>query len=373
MRGCVAFFIFIFVAAPLMLGFEVAAATSTFLVNRDFYSNVLAAPEIYEALLDGMVHDAGAPGVMLDSGEMAQITALLNSAEWRTAIEEAVDQAFAVLEGRSDTISIRIPLAPVRAILQSSAGRDFVRSYAEKLPICAGGREPMDGPETITGLPLPTCVPQALSRTEYADQLVNDLPRVIETMPDYMTYTDTLPEGVRLSGLAGIGIENAVQTAVIVFGMVAIGAWLVTGIIAQATTAGRLRWLGVTLLLPSAGVALIGLGLIGAASTGAMRSDIMIDGATSDRLSELVYESLVGGAGQISNAFLAAGGIPFVIGLLLLVIGLVVPASRCDEMQADMYANPTLQYGDKPKNEFDVFNKPKNDDKEKNDDIFQPL
>jgi hypothetical protein len=376
MRGCVAFFVFIFVAAPLMLAFEVSAAASTFLVNRDFYGDVLSSPEIYAAMLEGLMDDAGVSAELRESGELDRITATLDTDEWRAAVDEAIDQAFAVLEGRSDTITINIPLEPVRAILQSSAAEEFVSDYVGELPVCSGGREPMDAPDTITGLPLPACRPQNLSPREYAEQLTADLPRVIESMPEYLTYSDTIPDGPRIEGLGEVGVQQAVTTAVIVLGVIAVGAWFTTGIIAGDSASSRLRWLGGTLFLPSVVVVLIGLGIMSTSAIAVSRGAVMIDGGISGRLSQTVYDALVGGVGRISTAFLVAGGIPTAIGLGLLVIGIVIPAPRRDDMEQDMYNNPTMQYGQysgKPKNDFEVFNKPKNDGKEKNDDIIKPL
>jgi hypothetical protein len=164
-----------------------------------------------------------------------------------------------------------------------------------------------------------------------------------------------------------------VTTAVIVLGVIAVGAWFTTGIIAGDSAGSRLRWLGGTLFLPSVVVALIGLGIMSTSAIAVSRGAVMIDGGISGRLSQTVYDALVGGVGRISTAFLVAGGIPTAIGLGLLVIGLVIPAPRRDDMERDMYANPTMQYSGKPKNDFEVFNKPKNDGKEKNDDIIRPL
>lgn len=376
MRGCIAFFIFIVIAAPLMLAFEVTAATSTFLVNRDFYGDMLSSREIYAALLEGLMDDAGVSAELRASGEMERITATLDTDEWRAAVDAAIDQAFAVLEGRSDTITINIPLAPVRAVLQSSAAEEFVSDYVGELSVCTGGREPMDAPDTISGLPLPACRPQNLSPREYSEQLLSNLPRVIENMPDMLTYTDTITDGPRITGLGDVDLQQAVTTAVVVLGVVAIGAWFVTGIIAGDSAGSRLRWLGVTLLLPSIIVVFIGVGIGSVAAMAVNRGAIMIDGGISNRLSETVYQALTGGVGRISASFLAAGGVPSLIGLALTVVGFALPSPRRDEMERDLYANPTMQYGPydgKPKNDFEVFRKPKNDGKEKNDDIIKPL
>jgi hypothetical protein len=158
--------------------------------------------------------------------------------------------------------------------------------------------------------------------------------------------------------------------------VIAVGAWFTTGIIAGDSAGSRLRWLGVTLLLPSLVVVFIGLGIMGISAAAVSRGAVMIDGGISGRLSDTVYEALTGGVGRISASFVTAGGIPSAIGLILLVIGFVVPAPRRDDMERDLYGNPTMQYSPydgKPKNDFEVFNKPKNDGKEKNDDIIKPL
>ena len=62
MRGCIAFFLFIFIVGPALFTFELAASASTWLFSRDFYSDVLATPEVYSVMLGGLVDTLGANG-----------------------------------------------------------------------------------------------------------------------------------------------------------------------------------------------------------------------------------------------------------------------------------------------------------------------
>jgi hypothetical protein len=373
MRGCVAFFLFLVIVAPLLFAFEIAAAASTFLVNREFYTDVLASPDVYAAVLEGVLDDAGVSARLRETGELDRIRATLNESEWRDAIQDVIDDVFAVIEGRSNTISISLPLAPVRAILESSAGAEFVRSYVDGLDPCRPGQEPNQVPAGIVGLPLPVCVPQGVATDQYAADLIERLPATLERMPARLTYTATATDFPQVQGVTGFDVPSAVMTALAVLGIMAIGAWLVTGIVAGDGAGSRLRWLGGTLLLPSLVVLLIGLAIGGATATA---TSTVVLGGVNQRLSQAFADAIVGGAGRIALSFVAAGGIPAAIGALLFVAGLFVPDRRADTLQRDLYANPTAQYPPqyppKPKNEFDVY-KPKNNDKPSNDDVIRPL
>jgi hypothetical protein len=191
-------------------------------------------------------------------------------------------------------------------------------------------------------------------------------------MPTHLTYMAQTEDVPQFEGLGEAGLENAVKAAVVALGVISIGAWLFTGIVAADSVSGKLRWLGIMLVLPSLVVLLIGLG-ISSTSLVASGSGVIVDGGMNDRLSQTVTDALIGGVGRISMSFLAAGAIPAAIGGLLFVLGIIVPSRRRDDLGYGLQMNPTTQYGGKPKNDFEVFNKPKNDGKVKNDDIIKPL
>ncbi len=377
MRGCIAFFLFIFIVGPALFTFELAASASTWLFSRDFYSDVLATPEVYSVMLGGLVDTLGANGTAaMSESEFEQLSASVNTEEWRAAVSSSVSQVFDALEGKSDHFTITLPLAPLKALLGSSAGEQFIRLYAQRLEPCVGGQEPTESPDQFTNFPLPVCAPQNLGREAYVSDLVERLPSIMANMPPSMTFSSTIDPtltGGFVQGTGFGGVSSAVTAVVAVLGVIAVGSWFVTGLIGSGSARGRLFWLGITLVLPSAIVLLLGFGVT--AASAALLSDPAAWTLDSNGpISRALYEAIFGGANRISISFLAAGGIPLIAGALLTVFGIIVPGRRDDRLQRDLYNNPTAQFADKPKNDFEVFNKPKNDAKPINDDsIIRPL
>lgn len=379
MRGCIGVVVFVVVVAPMLFLFEVTAAASTFLVNRAFYTDVFASPDVYAGLVAGVMAEAGSEGRPPTDAELERITATLDATEWRAAVGDAVDQFFAVVEGRSDTLTIRIPLAPLRAVLESSAGEAFVRDYIASLPTCRAGQEPTDSPGSLGGLPLPVCVPQTTTASAYAELMIERLPQMTASMPPEIVITEHVTDVPQVEALGEMGVQGAVTAALAAFGAAAVGGWFITGMIAGATAGSRLRWLGVTLLLPSLGVLLIGFAVggsmalmrdgAGMGSMGAMGSM----GSMDSRLSEAIYSALGGGLGRIALSFAAAGGIPAAIGLMLWLAGMTRRDPYVSVTERDLFANPTTQIAPKPKNDFAAPTKPKNDRVDDTGDIIKPL
>lgn len=377
MRGCIAFFLFIFIVGPALFTFEVAASTSAWLFNREFYADVLATPEVYSALLGGLVDTLGTDGALaLSESEIEQLKASVNTDEWNAAVRSSVSQVFDAFEGKSDQFTISLPLGPLKVLLESSAGARFMRLYGERLQPCASGQEPSESPDQVTNFPLPVCAPQNVDRETYVSGLVERLPAIAAEMPQTMTVSSTVdstPTSEFVRGIGVGGLDSAVMAAVAVLGVIAVGSWFVTGMIGAGQARGRLFWLGITLVLPSAVVLVLGFGVT-AASAALLSDPATWNLDSTEPISQAVYEAMSGGANRISTSFLAAGGLPVVIGVLLTIFGLIIPGRRDNRLQGDPYSNPTAQFAEKPKNDFQVFSKLKNDAKPKNDDsIIRPL
>lgn len=378
MRGCIAFFLFIFIVGPALFAFELVAGASTWLFNREFYSDVLATPEVYGAFFEGVVDIlSDGAGPMRESGDFDRLAASVDVEEWSAALNSAVNQFFDVIEGKTTRVSINIniPLAPLKALLESSVGEQFVRQFAQGLKACAAGQEPSALPPQVAGFPLPVCVPQNQTREAFVSGLIERLPSITANMPEYLTYNDTV-DPIFTEDFSGIGISDivdAMTAVVVVFGVVSVGLWFMTGLIGAGSARGRLLWLGGMLFLPSVVAALIGLG-VAAATRALMMDSISANIDLNDSITQAVYNVMSGGANKVSLSFMAAGGIPSAVGILLFLVGLILPARRDDELQRDLFNNPTTQYGGKPKNDSNLYEKLKNSDKPKNDDsIIKPL
>lgn len=371
MRGCLAFVLFFTLVGPMLFAFEIVAGASTFLVNREFYVDLFADPNIYGSLLDTALAEAGSTiGHLGDGEQYEQVIAALDDGEWRAAVSSAVNQLFDVFEGKSNRISLTIPLRPLKSLLLTDLGDTFIHRYIGDLPVCRLGQEPTSAPSQFTVAPLPVCVPPDRTPAQYAEQIVTTLPQIVAAMPDQLSYSDTFNADRDLEAMEFFGgfsgVQAVLQGGVILIGIVALGAWLITGLIAAASMRGKLLALGLMLLLPSLAVLVIGFGIYVAFNA----PDALPRSNTA--LTRTIVETL--NSSPLSTVFLTTGAIPSAVAVGLIVLGGLLPSRRRDDALDDLRANPTTMFAAErpPASPSNV--KLKNDSKPKNDDsIIRPL
>lgn len=318
MRGCIGFLLFLLMVAPPLFVFESLAAINSWLLDREFYADLLADPQIYPALLAGMMDEAGADGV-LDAARFLEMTSLVDETEWHAAANAIVDQGLEVVAGDRTTMTIALPLSPLRALIAGQHSEVFIRSYVTGLRPCSGGIDPFRSSAAVDGVPLPLCFPADLTAAQYADQIAAQLPAIVENMPAAITFTGRLDADV-VDFLQGFEARPTLFAATAMIGVIALGAWYGVGMLATNTRSGRLRWLGITLILPSFSVLLIGLALTGPFLP-VFQSALISSAGAAGEAELLVYDVVFSNIGRVRTAFLVTGGIPVLLGVLMNVAG----------------------------------------------------
>lgn len=327
MRAGCGFLLFVFIVFPLLLIFIVLAGVSTWALDRGFYQDVLSQPAFYEEALDDAIIDwngEGLPEALADVPPEALTAGLREvvTAEYlQSQMASAVDQLFDMLEGRTDQFIVSFDLTPIKAALQGDGAEAFATAYVGALPPC---RPTGNGQAVEGGLPL--CMPSGISESRLIAQVVEALPAVAQSLPDEISTESsvTMPEvqGTRLQP----GMINSLMTTGLTgLGVVAVVIWFINGFIGAQTVRSRFLWLGATLLIPAAVVLIGGITLNAPTVESAIRESLtQNDGAAAVQLADNAGGSMLNAVSQVRTGFIIAGGIPTLVAVLLLIVGLTI-------------------------------------------------
>jgi len=148
MRKVLAVLLIAFVVFPMALATLSTIAVSTWALDRNFYTDLVGDPRLYDALLSEDVPNYfgrriavrevdGVPARALSQALREVVTPEYLAGE----ATRIVDQVFAVIEGESSTFVITLDVAPLKDALRGEAGRRFAQTLAANLPACASGQE----------------------------------------------------------------------------------------------------------------------------------------------------------------------------------------------------------------------------------------
>jgi hypothetical protein len=268
------------VALPALAAFESLAAVRSAAMDRTVWREFVKEPAFYDAFVAELRDRLGAVGAERDAALSA-----LTSVYVQQQLTRVVDYVFDLLEGRN--------------------------------------------PEGIL-----IDVPQPLVRLVQDNPAAGSVPRVV--LPDgslrLSVSVDDAQRAQALSAARNLNILLAVT------GAVGIAAWVLSGIIGSGDVRSQLIWLGVTLMVASLFVLMVGA-LFQNGLVSGLRDAVMRDLSEAQSIERGILLGISNLLGRFGTAFIAAGAIPAVIGLVMAVIGgMMNPAPRLGSIGGGMNA-----------------------------------
>jgi hypothetical protein len=333
-RKVIALLLVIFVVLPLIFTTLIMIAINSWVLDRNFYVNLLDNPRLYEALLSQDLPmyvnnrwfpreiNSDLPPAALDKA----LREVMTPQYLRDQSVRIVNEAFDTLEGRRETLDISMNIAPVKAALRGEGGTRFAQVLAAQLPACAAGQEPL-----ITGSTLIRCRAANVSTEEVTRQIIAALPAFVDQMPNQINLSRE-PLDLRtewrpfnLLFLGNLGLSMTIGMLLVIAGVF----WLTAGFIGGTNRRERLLWLGWSLLIPAALVFIMGLAInssftMGSIGFGLERSRYTIEGMQySAALRQAIVEVASRALAAVAGGFLIAGGVSTAMACGLLVWGAV--------------------------------------------------
>jgi hypothetical protein len=212
MRSCLALFVFLFVFLPLAFCGLLTASVSSWLLDRNFYTDLFSAEEIYSALLSGNLDLENS--LELGSTELDPATtrafgqAILEAVSpsyVRDEVLRNINAVFDYLEDTSRGLTLTWDLRPLKRGLSAEQIDTFADVLIKNLPPCSPRTPQAD-------LILPTCLPRDKSAEQLTAEVRQNLPRFVEQLPDFQTIGEPIPPNTQSGALLGGLAQTAVSS-----------------------------------------------------------------------------------------------------------------------------------------------------------------
>jgi hypothetical protein len=329
MRSCLALFVFLFVFLPLAFCGLLTASVSSWLLDRNFYTDLFSAEEIYSALLSGNLDlenslELGSteldPAVTRAFGQA--ILEAVSPSYVRDEVLRNINAVFDYLEDTSRGLTLTWDLRPLKRGLSAEQIDTFADVLIKNLPPCSPRTPQAD-------LILPTCLPTDKSAQQLTAEVRQNLPRFVERLPDFQTIGEPIPPNTQGGALLGDLAQTAVSSGALSLLTGTFFAWLFIGALAARSTKGLWTTLGITLLVPALPVLLLGILLLTGTADGIFSANLNTAFAEIGLQDSAALDSVLRRAfSRISGGFLTYGGGATGIAVLLLVIGALMPQPR---------------------------------------------
>lgn len=257
MRKILAFLIAVALVFPLILSAQALFSVESFVLDRDFYIEALDSDQVYESLLsDAMISDVlGKYLPIPPDADLTQIDAILKSVITREFFKEQirilVNGLFDYLQGKTESFSPVINLAPVKTSLVDNNLDQLLAAFAAIMPICEPGQVPGIDSENQNA-----CKPAGLND----DILVQEFLKLVFPMILAMVPNE-LPIGEKWDDIqvtrnwgpfvSGMALPASLMLIAIFLAFLAAGFWYIAAFIADESWRVRLLWLGWMLIIPS--------------------------------------------------------------------------------------------------------------------------
>ena len=337
MRKLLALLLVIFLVFPLILAALSVISVSSWVLDRNFYTNLLGDTRLYEVLLSEDLPNYFGRRVVPEADNLP-VRALSNALREIATPEylrgqalRIVDDAFDFVEGSDPVLDLYLDVAPLKAALRGEASTRFARALATGLPACTAGQE-----SVAAGASLMRCLPADVSVDEATQRIVAGLPEFIDRVPDRINLNrEPIDLRRELRGVdfwTGLTASSGLNAAIAFLVFFAGSLWLAAALIGGVDRRERLLWLGWSLLAPAALIFLIGMAISTDFSLNWVRfglSEARLEGfeyslAFQQALLDVTRDALK----TVANGFLATGAAAGAIALAFMVWGLATPSER---------------------------------------------
>ena len=329
MRKVYALLITVAVFIPLAIIIMTLVSIRPWVLDRNFYKQLLDDDRLYEGQLtyglsDAFKQDLFTAEELPTQALNAALPEVVTAAYLHTQTLTAIDTAFDFVDGRRSDIVLTFDITPIKLALGGTAGSRFAQSLAASLPDCTAGQIPV-----ASGGHLTRCI-DAEGSVAAAEQITAALPALIDTMPDHIIIGDGVNFGMdwfRYERFVVGGIGSVLDVGILSITMMALLAGLVGAYVGGTDLRARLKWGSSSLFAPGSLILFTGLILTTTPIMTAIGNSI-----TSNRYSGAYREALIGVLAQViqrvSAGFVITGGIACMIALGLLVMSLVTPSGE---------------------------------------------
>jgi hypothetical protein len=318
---------FVFVFLPLAFCSLLTASVSSWLLDRNFYTDLFSAKEVYGALLNGNLNwELELGGAELDPAVTRAFGQALQQAispsYVRDEVLRNVNAVFDYLEDASRGLALTWDLRPLKRSLSVEQIDAFAGVLIKNLPLC-------DPRTPQTDFILPTCLPRDKSAEQLTAEVRQNVARFIERLPDFQSIGTPIPPNTQSGALLSDPVQTAVSSGALSLLMGTFFAWLFIGALAARSTKGLWTTLGITLLVPALPVLLLGIVLLAGTANGILSANFSTTFAEIGLRESAALDSVLRRAfSRISSGFLTYGGGAAGIAVLLLAIGALMPRQR---------------------------------------------
>ncbi|MCD6577319.1 MAG: hypothetical protein J7K66_04810 [Anaerolineaceae bacterium] len=343
MRKFISILLTIFLVFPLLLSAQAAISITSWALDRQFYIDALAQPQVTSNLISSpminkLLHDRLGLPPEVDTSELESILkSTLTTNYMDDQVSGLINAFFDYLQGKADSFAPALDLGPVKSALEGSQQDAFLNALAAAIPPCAPGQTPSFGAEGQTA-----CKPADISDDILVEQILKPaMANILSAFPDEIPlggkFQNWKEDARWRTLLPGMAAPASILLGILALVFIAVCIWYIAALIADSSWRVRLQWLGWTLFIPAALIFLLGFASQSGIPTywiqiglgHANLSSTPFDLELNETLKILTASALQ----RAGSAFQMVGGISGALATALIFWSIATPRKRHEELE----------------------------------------
>lgn len=332
MRKLFAFFIALVLVMPLLLAAQAVIASSSFILDRDFYTDSIDSEDVYEHIItDAVIWGLISEQLALPPGtDTTRLQAVLNKAINRSTIRSQVsglvNEFFDYMQGDRETFNPQLDVSSVKSSLAGDLQEEFLLELMAVLPVCDESQL-----QALNSGELAPCKPAGIPDELLIENFLKPaFPFILVSIPNQISlegrWSAWQEQDDWRSLVPGQALPASLILAAVVLGFMAASLWYMAALLADSTWRVRLQWLGWMLFFPSALIFLTGLLIGSGISAPLLEFGLERVSLPFGPAFEAIFKAVLsGGIPRAAGAFLMVGGISSAFALALFLWGWVIP------------------------------------------------
>ena len=337
-RKLLAFLIAISLVIPLLLASQVTVGAATWMLNRQFYIDILSSDQVYQILLSDEMFETALRNYLsvppeVDTRALEDVLQSILTEEYLSEqVDGIVNDLFDYMRGNIDEFDPVVDFQPVKEALTEEKQDEFLRELVAVLPVCGPDETPGFGGEDGK-----SCKPQGISDEILIENFLKPaLPQILAQIPNEISLGERWQDWEEGQSwrrfLPGMALPAGLMLSILILSFIAVVLWYLTALIADGSWRGRLQWLGWMLMIPSLLTFLVGILMQSGTSLYWLRyglARISLRGLPAELTAPETIQTLIKPAlSHITTSFLIVGGICGGLALGLIVWGLITPREK---------------------------------------------